>query len=192
MFSQLIYLIAHRDYELDRKPLRKTIAQWFFMTSLPSRYTRNFENPVEQDLRHIAESKFGYKFVTTLDEIIDTALTTDYWTIQIPSSLKTSSAYVPTVLGYHASLVRPNAQPPFSPIQLGELPDPSTHATRSAVRYHHLFPKAYLTRISINHTVQRNQIANYAFVEGPDNVKIGNLPSNEYSPLLFKELTPRL
>lgn len=191
MFSYLMYLIGRRDYRLARRTLREAIAQWFFMTSLTGRYTGNFESRVEQDLRRIAEANSGDEFVATLNGIIDTALTEDYWTIQLPSSLETSSAYGPTVFAYHASLVLLNARPLFSPLQLGELLDPSTHAPRSAVERHHLFPKAYLTRIGIDRTVQRNQIANYAFVEWPDNAVIGDAPPREYFPPLFAELTPR-
>ena len=119
---------------------------------------------------------------------MDTALTVDYWTIQLPSSLETSSAYGPTVFAYSASLVLLNARALFSPLHLGELLDPSTHAPRSAVERHHLFPKAYLTRIGVDRTVQRNQIANYAFVEWPDNAKIGDSPPSKYFPALFEEL----
>ena len=191
MFSYLMYLVGHRDYELDRKALREAIAQWFFMTSLTGRYTGNFESRVEQDLRRIAEAKSGDEFVATLNGIIETTLTMDDWTIQLPSSLETSSAYGPAVFAYQASLVLLNARPLFSPLQLGELLDPSTHAPRSAVERHHLFPKAYLTRIGIDRTVQRNQIANYAFVEWPDNAKIGDSPPSEYFPPLFKELKPQ-
>ena len=191
MFSYLMYLIGRRDYGLDRRTLREAIAQWFFMTSLTGRYTGNFESRVEQDLRRIAEAKSGDEFLATLNGIVDTALTVDYWTIQLPSSLETSSAYGPTVFAYHASLVLLNARPLFSPLHLGELLDPSTHAPRSAVERHHLFPKAYLTRIGIDRTVQRNQIANYAFVEWPDNAEIGDSPPGEYFPPLFDALTPQ-
>jgi len=189
MFSYLIYLIGHRDYGLDRKTLREAIAQWFFMTSLTGRYTGNFESRVEQDLRRLAEAKSGEDFIATLNGIIDTVLTDDFWTIQLPSSLETSSAYGPTVFAYSASLVLLNARPLFSPLHLGELLDPSTHAPRSAVERHHLFPKAYLTRIGIDRTALRNQIANYAFVEWPDNVTIGDSPPSDYFPPLFGELT---
>ena len=190
MFSYLMYLIGHRDYGIDRKTLREAIAQWFFMTSLTGRYTGNFESMVEQDLRRLAEAKSGDDFIATLGGIIDTALTEDYWTIQLPNSLETSSAYGPTVFAYSASLVLLNARPLFSPLHLGELLDPSTHAPRSAVERHHLFPKAYLTRIGIDRPLQRNQIANYAFVEWPDNAEIGDSPPSEYFPALFEELAP--
>ena len=189
MFSYLMYLIGHRDYGIDRKTLREAIAQWFFMTSLTGRYTGNFESRVEQDLRRVAEAKSSEDFMAILNGIIDTALTEDFWTIQLPSSLETSSAYGPTVFAYSASLVLLNARPLFSPLHLGELLDPSTHAPRSAVERHHLFPKAYLTRIGIDRTVQRNQIANYAFVEWPDNASIGDSPPSEYFPPLFEDLT---
>ena len=189
MFSYLMYLIGHRDYDIDRKTLREAIAQWFFMTSLTGRYTGNFESRVEQDLRRVAEAKSREDFMATLNRIIDTALTEDFWKIQLPSSLETSSAYGPTVFAYSASLVLLNARPLFSPLHLGELLDPSTHAPRSAVERHHLFPKAHLTRIGIDRTVQRNQIANYAFVEWPDNVRIGDVPPSEYFPPLFNSLT---
>ncbi len=191
MFSYLMYLIGRRDHQLDRQILREAIARWFFMTSLTGRYTGNFESQVEQDLRRIAEADSGEDFVATLDAIIDTTLTADYWSIQLPSSLETSSAYGPTVFAYHASLVLLNARPLFSPLLLRDLLDPSTHAPRSAVERHHLFPRAYLTRIGIDRTVQRNQIANYAFVEWPDNAKIGDSAPSEYFPLLFSALSPQ-
>ena len=191
MFSYLIYLIGHRDYRINRRPLREAIAQWFFMTSLTRRYTSNFESRVEQDLRRVAEANSGDEFVAALSGIIDTTLTEDYWTIQLPSLLETSATSGPTVSGYSASLVLLNARPLFSPLQLSELLDPSTHAPRSAVERHHLFPKAYLTRIGINETVQQNQMANYAFVEWPDNAEIGDSRPNEYFPPLFAQLEPR-
>jgi len=153
-------LIGLRDHRIDRKPLREAIAQWF-------------ESRVEEDLRRVAEATSGDEFVATLNGIIDTTMTEDFWTIQLPSSLETSSAIAPTVFAYHASLVLLNARPLFSPLQMGDLLDPWIAAPRSAVERHHLFPKAYLTRIGIGRTVQRNQIANFAFVEWPDNAPIG-------------------
>ena len=127
--------------------------------------------------------------MTILDGMIETALTDDYWAVQYPSSLETQSAYGPTVFAYHASLVLLNAQPLFSPLHLGELLDPSTHGPRSSVERHHLFPRAYLKRIGIDRIVDQNQIANYAFVEWPDNAAISDTPPSEYFPTMFSELS---
>ena len=190
MFTYLMYLIARRDYHLDRTTLRQVIGKWFFMTSLTGRYTGSFETRVEQDLRNIAKAKTSDEFISTLDEIIQTTLTPDYWEIQLPSLLKTSTVYNPRVFAYQASLVLLNAQPLFSPTQLVSLLDQSSQAPRSAVERHHLFPKAYLNRIGIEQVVDRNQVANYAFVEWPDNSKIGDLSPSEYFPPLFNQLHP--
>ncbi|MXW27408.1 MAG: hypothetical protein F4Z80_00685 [Chloroflexi bacterium] len=54
-----------------------------------------------------------------------------------------------------------------------------------------MFPRAYLTRIGLDKQVQRNQIANYAFVEWPDNVRISASSPAEYFPPLFEELSPQ-
>lgn len=191
MFSYLMYLIGHTDYGMPRQNLRELIAQWFFMTSLTGRYTGSFESQVSQDLRRVAEAESDQEFEELLRHIIDTALTGDYWTIQLPSGLETSSAYGPTVFAYHASLVLLDAKALFSPLKLSELLDPSVHAPRAGAERHHLFPKAYLNRIGYDRTVQKNQIANYAWVEWPDNAAIGDSPPSEYFPPLFERLSPK-
>jgi hypothetical protein len=189
MISYLMYLIGLQDHGIDRRALREVIARWFFMTAITGRYTGSYESRVEQDLRRIGEADSGESFVTILDGMIETALTDDYWAVQYPSSLETQSAYGPTVFAYHASLVLLNAQPLFSPLHLGELLDPSTHAPRSSVERHHLFPRAYLKRIGIDRIVDQNQIANYAFLEWPDNAAISDTPPSEYFPTMFSELS---
>jgi hypothetical protein len=190
LFSYLVYLIGRQDFGIDRSTLREVIAQWFFMTALTGRYTGNFESQVEQDLRRVSEANSGEEFVSRLSTIMDTVLTEDYWSIQLPASLETSAAYGPTVFAYQASLVLLDARPLFSPLSLGELLDPSVHAPRSAIERHHLFPKGYLTRIGIDRTVRRNQVANYAFVEWPDNASIKDKPPSDYFPPLFAQLSP--
>ena len=190
LFSYLVYLIGRQDFGVDRSTLREVIAQWFFMTALTGRYTGNFESQVEQDLRRVSEANSGEEFVSRLSTIMDTVLTEDYWSIQLPASLETSAAYGPTVFAYQASLVLLDARPLFSPLSLGELLDPSVHAPRSAIERHHLFPKGYLTRIGIDRTVRRNQVANYAFVEWPDNASIKDKPPSVYFPPLFAQLSP--
>lgn len=191
LFGYLMYLIGWKDFGVDRRTLRDVIARWFFMSALTGRYTGNFETRVEQDLRRVAEAESAEQFVAIIDLMIDTALTSDYWSIQLPAALDTSASYSPTLFAYHASLVLLGAKPLFSRLTLSELLDPSTHAPRAAVERHHLFPKAYLTRIGLERQTRRNQIANYAFVEWPDNAAIGDKPPAEYFPPLFAELNPQ-
>jgi hypothetical protein len=189
LFGYLMYLIGRQDFGVDRRQLRDIIARWFFMTSMTGRYTGNFESQVEADLRRVSEAGSSDEFIAVLDNIMNTVLTSDYWSIQLPAALDTAAAYSPTLFAYHASLVLLGATPLFSKLTMSELLDPSTHAPRSAVERHHLFPRAYLTKIGVERTAQRNNIANYAYVEWPDNAAISDRPPAEYFPPLFEELS---
>ncbi|RIK10757.1 MAG: hypothetical protein DCC49_02205 [Acidobacteria bacterium] len=187
LFGYLFYLIGLRTYGVDRRLLREVIARWFFMTAITGRYTGSFETRVEADLRQLEGVTGSDGFVLALDQIIETALTNDYWEIQLPSGLETSAAYSPTLFAYHASLVLLSATPLFSRLTTAELLNPSTHAPRSAIERHHLFPAKYLGTLGFDSRM-RNQIANYAFVEWPDNASIGDQPPSAYFPALFGEL----
>jgi hypothetical protein len=189
LFAYLMYLVGWRDFRVDRRQLREVIAQWFFMTAITGRYTGNFETQVEQDLRRIGGAIDASGFIGALDNIIDTELTNDYWEIRLPAALETSASYSPALFAYHASLVLLNATPLFSRLTVSELFDPATHAPRSAVERHHLFPRGYLTKIGIEKSTLRNQIANYAFVEWPDNAAIREQAPVEYFPKLFAALS---
>ncbi len=191
LFSYLMYLVGRRDFGVDRHGLREVIARWFFMTAITGRYTGNFESQVEADLRRVATAADGAGFVEALDAAIDTELTSDYWDIRLPDALETSGGYSPTLFAYHASLVLLNATPLFSRLSVGELLDPAVRGPRASVERHHLFPKGYLSRLGVTKTSERNQIANYAFVEWPDNAVIGDRAPAEYFPDLFRRLCRR-
>jgi Asp-tRNA(Asn)/Glu-tRNA(Gln) amidotransferase A subunit family amidase len=51
---------------------------------------------------------------------------------------------------------------------------------KSAVERHHLYPKGYLASLGITNQRETNQIANYAYLEYNDNIKISNRAPEEY------------
>jgi hypothetical protein len=67
--------------------------------------------------------------------------------------------------------------------------DPATHASRSAVERHHLYPKGYLATLNVTDTRETNQIANYAYVEWGDNNKIADRAPAGYLPQLRARFT---
>lgn len=142
LFAYLMYLVGLRQFGVERRGLREVIARWFFMTALTGRYTGNFEGQVEQDLRTVHQSTGANGFVESLDNIISTTLTNDFWEIALPEALNVAVAYSPALFAYNASLVLLNARPLFSRLTVAELLDPAAHAPRASVERHHLFPAA--------------------------------------------------
>lgn len=180
LYTYVLYLIGRTEYHIEEHRLRKVIAQWFFMTSLTGRYTGSAESAMEADLARFREVTDGEEFITILQRICDLELTEDYWSITVPNALATSSPRSPSLFAYNAALVNLNAYALFSDIKISALFDPSIVGTKSAVERHHLFPKGYLETLGITNQRDTNQIANYAYLEYYDNIKISDRPPAEY------------
>lgn len=183
LYTYAFYLIGKHTFGIDPYALRNLIARWFFMASLTGRYTDSPEARMEQDLADLRELQDAADFTTLLDRAIGNAFTEDYWDITLPNELATSSPRSPSLFAYYAALSLLDARVLFSKMKVAELLDPVTHAKKSALERHHLFPKAYLTKLGIKSIRDTNQIANYALVEWSDNLKISDMPPAEYLPL---------
>ncbi len=180
LYAYVFYLIGRTEYHVDEHVLRHTIAKWFFMSSLTARYTSSPESAMEADLARLRGVSDGRDFVNILNQVCDTSLTNDFWTITLPNDLATSAAQSPSLYAYYSSLVILDAKVLFSKQRVVDLTDPSVHSTKSAVERHHLFPKAYLQSIGISQTRETNQIGNFALVEWRDNVDIKDRQPSEY------------
>ena len=180
LYTYVLYLIGRTEYHIDEHKLRKVIAQWFFMTSLTGRYTGSAESAMEADLARLRDVTEGEEFITILERICDLELTDDYWNITVPNALATSSPRSPSLFAYNASLVNLNAFALFSDLRVSALFDPAIVGMKSAVERHHLFPKGYLATLGITNQRETNQIANYAYLEYYDNIKISDRPPAEY------------
>ena len=88
------------------------------------------------------------------------------------------------MFAFEAALILLDAPVLFSNFKIAEMMDPSLHAPRNLIERHHLFPRGYLEKLGISQIRERNQIANYAYVEWPDNLKISDQAPSEYLPLL--------
>jgi hypothetical protein len=182
LFSYILYLIGRTEYKVREFELRQVIARWFFMSAVTGRFTGSPESSMEFDLASLRGVATAESFVQTLTQICDVALTSDFWSVSLPSDLATSSPRSPSLFAYQASLVLLDASALFSRLKISDLLDPSTQANRSAVEKHHLFPKSYLQKKGIVSTRETNQIANYALVEWGDNGEISDQPPPGYLP----------
>lgn len=190
IYSYVIYLIGLVDHKIDKQDLRQAIAEFFFMTSLTGRYTNSPETQFEFDLAQLRDVEDGQDYLYKLRQICATTLTNDYWEISLASSLARSAARSPSRFAYEASLVMLGARALFSPLKIADMVDPAVKGSRATFERHHLFPRGHLAKIGVTDLKQVNQIANFAIVEWPDNLKISDQAPLDYAPALHAKLAP--
>lgn len=187
IYNYALFLIGKRDYGVDLYELKDLMARWIFMTSLTAYYSSSPETAMEEQLLRLRQVKDASSFVATLDSVIADTLTEDFWNIELPNNLATSSARSPSLFAYYAALNLLDAQVLFSKMKVSELLDPSIKANKASLERHHLFPKAYLRKLGVTDLRDTNQIANYALVEWSDNINIREAPPAEYFPKLIED-----
>jgi len=67
--------------------------------------------------------------------------------------------------------------------------DPAVKGSKATFEQHHLFPRGYLAKLGITDTRATNQIANFAVVEWPDNIKISDQSPADYAPGLDAKMS---
>lgn len=185
IYTYILWLIGKRDFSVPGPVLRAAIARWFFMAHTTGRYTSSPESQIESDLARLRPLIQGDAagFCSELDRVISANFTGDYWDITLPTRLETSSSRSPALFAYWAALNLLDAQVLFSDQKIRDLMDPHTTAPR-AIERHHLFPRKYLEGLGITATTQVNAIANMAFLDWPENAKIGAQgPADYWGPM---------
>jgi hypothetical protein len=170
--SYIFFLIGKLVFNVDYKELEKLIAKWFFMSSLTSRYSGSSESIMESDLNKIKNLKNADEFKKSLDNIIDSTLTNDFWNISLPNDLLvTSNTISPVASAFFACLIYSGTNALFSSKKVSDLYDPTIKIKKSSLDKHHIFPKEYLKKKNFELTLI-NQIANLTYLEYIDNIKI--------------------
>lgn len=181
LYAYVYFIMGREDYKMDLFALKKLIARWFFMVTLTGRYTNSPETVMEMDLARLRTANDAADFENTLEDIIQTQLTHDFWTINLPTmGLATSSSSSPSLYAYYAALYILGANGLFSKLKISDLLQEGVRSSKSALERHHLFPKAYLQRQGITDQRDTNQIANFALVEWSDNIKISDQAPSVY------------
>ncbi|MFK4623888.1 GmrSD restriction endonuclease domain-containing protein [Bradyrhizobium diazoefficiens] len=189
IYAYVLYLVGVIDHGIDKQKMRQAIAEFFFMVSLTGRYTNSPETAFEFDLAQLRAIKSGDDYLNKLRQICATTLTNDYWEIGLPNSLATSASRSPSRSAYQASLILLGARALYSPMKITDMIDPAVKGSKAAVEQHHLFPRGYLAKLGIKETREVNQIANFAVVEWPDNLKISDQSPKDYAPALDAKLS---
>ena len=180
VFGYILYLIGKYDYKVPMQELRHIITLWIFMSTVTSYYSSSPESTVERlfaDLRNIKDPQ---QYISYLKNEISTNLTDDFFKVTLPQNLNSSSAISPAWSAYLASLNVLGTQLLFSTTPASKYWLAGTHGTKSSIDKHHLFPKNYLAKIGIGHDRDRNQIANFTYLDYGTNIDISDDPPAEY------------
>lgn len=193
LYSYVLYLIGRTEYKVMESTLRRMITQWFFMAAVTRRYTSAPESTMESDLAMLRGAADSDEFVRRLQNACSIQLTDDFWAVNLPNELATSSVASPALSVYEASLILLDAPVLFSHSKIGALLDPAVQGNKSAIERHHLFPRGHLAKLGLTETRDTNQIANLAFMEWSDNAFASDQPPSQYSQALKERFnTPDL
>lgn len=191
-YTYILYLIGRIDLSINPSTLAWVIGRWYFMATITSRYTGGSpESMMERDLADLRSVTTGAEFLAWVERVIAAELTTDFWSVTLPSRLDTSSAMSPLLFAYFASLNLFDARVLFSKKHTRDVLDSSIKSTKSSAERHHLFPKSYLSQLGYKSSRETNQLANYALVEWNDNLTIADSPPSDYFPKYWSRLTPK-
>lgn len=180
VFSYVLYLIGKYDYKVSSVELQKIISKWIFMSTITGFYTGSTESQVEKQFADLRDVHNADEFVVYLDSIIANRFTDDYFEYSLPSELNSSSATSPAWYGYIAAINVLGTPMLFSTAPLSQYFILGTSGDKNSIDKHHIFPKNYLGKIGYNNDRDRNQIANFTYLDYATNIDISDAPPTEY------------
>lgn len=180
VFSYVLYLIGKYQYKVPILQLHHIITVWIFMTSITGFYSSSTESTVEKQFADFRSITTANGFVQYLQQTIDTAFTDDFFMYTLPKELNSASPLSPGWLGYIASLNILGTPMLFSTIPMSRYFDMGISGTKRAYDKHHIFPKNYLTKVGYETDRERNQIANFTYLDYNTNIYIADKPPKEY------------
>lgn len=188
VFSYILYLIGKYDFKVPSIELQKIIRKWIFMSTITGFYTGSPEGTVEKQFADLRSIHNADEFVNYLDSVISNRFTDDYFNYSLPSELNSSSATSPAWYGYIASLVVLGSHILFSTELLAQHLVSGTSGGKNSIDKHHIFPKNYLQKIGITDDRDRNQIANFTYLDYVTNIDISDNPSPVYAKRYSEKL----
>ena len=180
VFSYVLYLIAKYDYKLDAMSLKKCISKWFFMSTITYFYTGSTESEVENQFTDLRDVHTAEEFIAYIDKVIETHFTDDYFKLTLPSELNSAAAISPAWNGYIAAQIVLNTPMLFSNTPVSKYFVIGSSGTKNAIDKHHIFPKHYLEQIGYTNDRDRNQLANFTYLDYATNIEISDKAPVDY------------
>ncbi len=180
VFSYVFFLMGKYEYNVPPVELRQAIIRWIFMSTITSFYSSSPESTVERqmaDLRNVHDSK---AFIEYLDNTVKLEMNDTYFSVDLVKQLTSSSASSPLWFGYIASINVLGTTMLFSNTPQSKYWLIGTDGDKKAIDKHHIFPKHYLEEIGIESDRDRNQLANFTYLDYNTNIDISDDPPVDY------------
>lgn len=172
-FAYVVFLKLMQSGEVEKTEIKRYVSRWFVMSILTGRYSGSPETRMDQDIRNINEKGV----VKYLQEIETAELSDAFWEYGLVQRLETPNSSAPALSTYFAAQIVGNEKGLFSATSM-------VRDLYGSSDIHHIFPKNYLQKTgTLNLRSIYNQVANYAYLDTPINILIGNRAPNDY----FKE-----
>lgn len=150
------------------------------MSTITEFYTGSTELEVEKQFDDLRDVLNDDEIVAYLDSVIANRFTDNYFEYSLPTELNSSSAISPAWYGYVAANNVLGTLMLFSIAPLSQYFILGISRDKNSVDKHHIFPKHYLEEIGYDNDCDRNQIANFTFLDYATNIDISAAPSTEY------------
>ena len=106
--------------------------------------------------------------------------TDDYFSLTLPNEMNSAAAISPAWYGYVAAQIVLNTPMLFSNTPVSKYFILGSSGTKNAIDRHHIFPKNYLSGIGFTSDRDRNQIANFTYLDYASNIEISDKAPQDY------------
>ena len=169
-FAYNLYLTLQRDSSIPSVDVKGWVQRWFVMSVLTGRYSASPESRMDRDIRDIRNRGF----MAVYNDVVAAQLSDNYWAVNLPQSLNTTSTRTGAWLVYLAAQVKAADNTLFTNgVKVSDV-----IAVMGDI--HHIFPKNYLVKELGATRGVYNQVANYTFLEKKINIAIKDDAPCEY------------
>lgn len=174
VYSYVFYLMGKYEFNVLPLELRHVIIRWIFMSTITSFYSSSPESTVERQMADLRNVHTGREFVEYLNNSIKLKMNETYFSVELVNDLTSSSAISPLWFGYVASINVLGTTMLFSNTPQSKYWIIGADGDKKSIDKHHIFPKHYLEKIGITSDRDRNQLANFTYLDYNTNIDISD------------------
>ena len=163
-FAYSLYLSLRSDPTIPSVDVKRWVQRWYVLSVLTNRYSSSPESRMDRDMRDIKERGF----LAFYEDVIAAQLSDNFWEVNLPQALNTTSTRTSAWLVFIASQVKAADNTLFTTgVKVSDI-----LATMGDV--HHIFPRNYL-KSQIDAPMRLyNQVANYTYLEKKINIAVSD------------------